>query len=476
VIKDLDDYNKFIENKNKFIVNKGFTCDADLIEKYNMFEHQSDMVKLALKKGKFAIFADTGLGKSIMGLSWCNEIHEKYNEPVLICTPLSVADQFIKEASKFNIEHCKIISNTVDIINGINIINYEKLHKIDTEKFIAVCLDESSILKSFTGKVRSNIIDSFKNTKFKLCESATPSPNDYMEFMNHCEFLDVMEGNSMLSMFFTHDGGDTSKWIIKPHAKESFFEFLTTWALFIKNPIDYGYDFDMSKELPSLIIKDVIIDSSSGKEIDANDIIGIVNNNTESYSMTDRRNNRKITLKYRCDKVKQIVNTNDEKYLIWCDLNDESDELNKIIDKAEDLQGKHNIDQKIDKMNRFSNNELDVLITKPKIAGFGMNWQHCRNVIFCGISDSYEQFYQSIRRCYRYGQKRDVNVYVVCTEKDLVVLENIKRKEKNHNDLYNNTIKYSMYELKGIHKEKKDNIYNATKQFNKPNFLIKGKK
>lgn len=418
-------YDEFLQQKDLLTVSTGFTVDRDKLSD-KLFDFQRDIVRWALAKGKAAIFADCGLGKTLMQLEWCSQIWSHMDDKgmdcrVLILAPLSVAAQTKKEGEKFgyNVNICETQN---DVISGINITNYEKLDKFDCSSFDAVVLDESSILKSFTGKVKQQILDSFADTPYKLACTATPAPNDFMELGNHAEFLGVTTRGEMLSMFFVHDGGQTSKWRLKGHAESMFWQWMASWSVFINNPSDLGYD-STGYELPQLNIKQIIVDGDEPV--------------TEPMTLTQRRQARKESLELRCQAAAKLVNSNDEQWLVWCDLNDESHRLWELCEDSFEVKGSDKNQYKIETMLDFSADRIKCLVTKPKIAGFGMNWQQCHNMVFVGLSDSYEAYYQALRRCWRFGQKHPVNVYIVISAKEGAVKDNIERKQADHDKMKN---------------------------------------
>lgn len=404
-------YKDFIDNKNFILENNGFDIDKSELND-SMFDFQKDIVRWALKKGRSAIFADCGMGKTLMQLEWAKKIGGK----VLIVAPLSVTTQTQKEGEKFGYK-VTICENQSDVQEGINITNYEKLDKFECNVFNGVVLDESSILKSFTGRIRTQIIEYFQKTPYKLACTATPAPNDFMELGNHSEFLGVMTRSEMLSMYFVHDGGETSKWRLKRHAESIFWQWMASWAVFIDNPANLGYEVE-GYDLPKLHIHQIIVDGDEPS--------------TENLTLTQRRQARKDSLESRCQAAANLVNSNDEQWLVWCDLNDESHRLWELCIDSWEIKGSDKPKYKTETMIDFSNDEIKCLITKPKIAGFGMNWQQCHNMIFVGLSDSYEAYYQALRRCWRFGQNEEVNVYIVISSKEGCVKENIERKEKDN--------------------------------------------
>ncbi len=408
------DYEDFLKTKRFVLESSGFDIDKSELNQM-MYEFQQDIVRWALAKGRACIFADCGLGKTLMQLEWSYQIHKHTGGKVLILAPLSVCEQTKREGQMFGYD-VTICESQSDVTDGINITNYEKLDKFIANEFTAVVLDESSILKSFTGKVRTAIIDNFANVPYKLACTATPAPNDYMELGNHSEFCGVMTRSEMLAMFFVHDGGETSKWRLKGHAEDVFWQWMASWCVFVDNPKNLGYEID-GYDLPKLNIQEIIVDGNEPT--------------TESLTLTERRQARKDSLQLRCEQAAELVNNSDEQWLVWCDLNDESHRLHELINESVEVQGSDKDSHKSSSMLNFSNGEIKCLVTKPKIAGFGMNWQNCHNMIFTGLSDSYEQFYQALRRCWRFGQWHEVNVYIIISAKEGCVKQNIERKQKD---------------------------------------------
>lgn len=381
-----------------------------------LYPFQEAITRWALARGRAAIFADCGLGKTPIQLAWASKIPGN----VLILAPLAVSTQTQKEGKKFGIE-VNLASCQEDIKPGINITNYEKLHKFNVKNFTGVVLDESSILKSYTGHFRNTIIKSFANTKYKLACTATPAPNDYMELGNHAEFIGAMTRTEMLACFFIHDGSSTQNWRLKGHADGPFWEWLTEWAVMLKDPSDIGFEDDRFT-LPELKIHNHTVKCKMS--FDENSLIPEVN------TLKERRKARWESLPQRIEKAKEII-TEKDSWVIWCNLNKESSESAKAIPDAKEITGSDKNEYKSETMLGFKKNNPRVLVTKPKISGFGMNWQHCNHVMFMGLSDSYEQFYQAVRRCWRFGQTKPVHVHIIISEAERNVLNNIKRKEKD---------------------------------------------
>ena len=310
---------------------------------------------------------------------------------------------------------------------------------------------------------QSRIIDSFINTPYKLACTATPAPNDYMELGNHAEFLGVMSRTEMLAMYFVHDGGDTSKWRLKGHAESKYWEWVATWAAVLKKPSDLGYS-DEGFMLSELNIQTHFVES----EADEGMLVVM-----PAQTLQDRREARKKSLDDRVQVAADLVNNSNEQWLVWCDFNAESELLSKTINDAVEVKGADKLEHKEDSMIRFATGEIKALVTKPSIAGFGMNWQNCNNMIFCGLSDSYEQFYQAVRRCWRFGQKKPVNVHIIISEKEESVLLNIKRKEEDAQKMAENMVKYTAkITAAEIHKTKRDTTeYKPDKEMIIPKWL-----
>jgi len=433
------DYNNFLANKTQFNKPKGFK-----IKQLNpmLYDFQRDIVKWSLRRGMSAIFADCGLGKTPMQLEWAQKVHEHTGSNVLILAPLAVSQQTVREGDKFGIK-VKYCRNQKDVEKGITITNYEMLDAFDGE-YQGVVLDESSILKSYSGVFRNKIIERFIDTDFKLACTATPAPNDYMELANHAEFLGILKRQEMLSRFFVHDGGDTQQWRLKGHAEDKFWQWLCSWSVMIKKPSDLGYEDD-GFVLPELNINEIIV------PVDMTESAGEMLFRMPAETLQGRQKERRLTIDKRVSACAALINGSDEPWLIWCNLNDESANLKDKILNSVEIKGADKRQHKEDAMLGFTTGEIKRLITKPKIAGFGMNWQHCNNIAFVGLSDSYEQFYQAVRRCWRFGQKKQVNCTIITAETEGAVVENIKRKEKNATKMALEMVKHmSVYNKENI--------------------------
>jgi DNA modification methylase len=403
------EYSEFLKAKQKSIIHSGFEIAESELNPL-LFPFQKFIIKRALKAGKYAIFADCGLGKTFMQLEWANQVSKKTNKPVLILAPLAVKGQTIKEMAHFNIPS-----------DFIEVWNYEQLDNLDCNKYSGIVLDESSILKNFEGSIKKQIIENFARTPYKLACTATPSPNDPMELGNHAEFLDVMSRNEMLAMYFVHDGGETAKWRLKGHAVKMFYQFIGTWAIMLNKPQDIGFEMD-GYNLPSLnlIEKEIKTLKRENGRIFNDAIISATNFNQEL----------RITKFERLDEVAKIVNDSDENFIIWIKQNEEGELLKKLIPDAIEVSGSDIPEYKEKMLLGFANNEFRVLITKTKIASFGMNYQNCRNQVFASLDFSFEGLYQSIRRSYRFGQKSEVNIYLITTDTMANVKAAIDLKQK----------------------------------------------
>lgn len=419
------EYSDFLETKKKRVVESGFEVNENELNK-NLFDFQKHIVKKALKAGKYAIFADCGLGKTIMQLEWAKQVTIKTNKPVLVLCPLAVSGQTIKEGKKFGIlvEKYKDAELNNDLYNctqGIYISNYEQLENIDCDIFSGIVLDESSILKNYSGAYKNLIIDKFANTQYKLACTATPSPNDELEIGNHAEFLNICSSQDMRSVYFVTDKdlikGD--KYRLKKHAEKEFYKWISTWSIVISSPVDCGFD-GSTYILPKLKISEIKIQTSKQNN-------GLLFNSV-SVSATDFNKELRRSFYERLDAVIETVNNSSEKWIIWCKLNDESDYLQQKINDCKQVKGLDKQEYKEATLLGFANNEFKVLITKPKIAMFGLNYQNCNNQIFASLDFSFEQNYQCIRRSWRFGQKNDVNIYLVTTDTMQNVINTINDK------------------------------------------------
>jgi hypothetical protein len=431
-------YQQFLESKRFEFQTKGIEIERSDLNSY-LKDHQLDITRWALKKGRAAVFAGTGLGKTIIQLEWAEKVHKQTEGKILVLAPLAVASQTVREGQKIdlNINLCRQQS---DVKSGINITNYEMLHKFNPQEFDGVVLDESSILKAYNGKTRTEIIESFRNTPFRLACTATPSPNDYMELGNHSEFLGVMSRSEMLSMFFVHDGGETQKWRLKGHAESKFWEWVSSWAVMIQKPSDLGYD-DGDYNLPPLNIVDHVVKTDKPLE-------GVLVRE-EARTLQERQQARRDSIEERVAHCADIVNATDKPFLIWCGLNGESEMIRKAIPDAVEVTGSDSPEYKEKAMMDFADGKIRVLVSKTSICGFGMNWQHCADMAFVGLTDSFEAVFQAIRRCYRFGQKNPVNVQMIVSDLEGAVSENLKRKERDFEVMAAEMLKHTRKIMEG---------------------------
>ena len=427
-------YEDFLKSKEIRYDSCGFEPETD---NPKLFQWQSDIVRWALMKGRSAIFADCGLGKTPMQLQWAAEVSRHEGKPVLICAPLAVAKQTQREGVKFDVP-VTVCRKGVDVKPGVNVTNYEMLEHFDAEVFAGVVLDESSILKDASSSTRKMLTEKFRNTPYKLCCTATPSPNDFMELGTHSDFLGVMTQPEMLATFFCHDGGNTSKWRLKGHAEQKFFEWVASWACCITNPSDLGYD-GSDFILPELEIKEIVTKTKDMANREGQYLMFA----ETALSLNERREARRNSLTDRVEAAAEIANATDEQVLVWCDLNSESEALAGAIDGAVEVRGSQTPDFKENAMNGFTDGVNRVLVSKPSIAGWGMNWQQCNTMIFVGLSDSFEAYYQAVRRCWRFGQKRPVTVYIIISEAEGCVKQNIERKHADAQRMTKELVKFT---------------------------------
>lgn len=482
-------YEEFLASKRIEDVVCGFKVPPAELNQ-NLFPFQRAIVGWALQRGRAGIFASTGLGKALMALEWANQVHKFTGKSVIIVTPLAVAEQTKREGIKFGIQS-KVIRQTSDIFSsgeddedvdyealakaagisvtkldetdkaatGINICNYEVLKNIDCREFVGVALDEASILKNYSGTVRSMIIDTFCKTPYRLSLSATPAPNDYMELGNQSQFLGILSYHEMLSMFFVHDSGETQKWRLKGHAREEFWKWMCSWAVNIRKPSDLGYEDD-GYNLPTLTIHTEIIPTELEKK--------------ERLSLQDASKLRRSTIDLKVAKCKEIVERYpDDYWLIWCGLNEESKKLTKEIAGAIELTGSETVKKKEEKLLGFQEQKFKRMVSKCEIAGFGLNYQHCSKQVFCGMDFSFESEYQAIRRSWRFGQKNPVDVWIVVTDAEAPILTNIQSKEDAFHDMFLNMAANMKEESKREIEQatKLEDSYNAVKNMVLPAFL-----
>jgi len=415
-------YKSFIKSKSKREIPTGFN---PINTNEYLFDFQKAIVEWACKRGRAAIFADTGLGKTAMQAEWAHQVNKSTGGNVLIVAPLCVAQQTVEESAKFNV-HIEYCRNQDHVKPGISITNYEMLDKFDPNYFSGVVLDESSILKAHDSKTRAKIIDMFQATPYRLSCTATPSPNDHMELGNQAEFLGVMTSVEMLAMFFVHDGGDTSQWRLKGHGKDRFWEWISTWAVCIRNPSDLGFD-GTNYVLPGLNLHECVLPVY--EPLDGQLFSGI------AQTLSERREAKRNSLGDRVKAAADLVNSHTRPAIVWCHLNDESKALTASIPDAIEVTGSMSVDEKEKAIMSFTNGKKRVIVSKPSICGFGMNWQHCHDMVFAGLDDSYESMYQAIRRIYRFGQKSVCDVHLISSASEGAVKSNLERKKAQADEM-----------------------------------------
>ncbi len=416
----MTDYAEFV--RDKFVAHTPSGIASGFSLPGSMFSHQSALTAWALRRGRAAVFADTGLGKMLIELACADAVRRHTKRPVMIHTPLAVAAQIAAEGRRFGIE-ATVVREASELTPGINIANYERLHKFDTSVFGGVVLDESGCIKHHDAKTFRALTDAYLDTPFKLPASATPAPNDWTELGTHAEFLGVCTRAEMLAEFFTHDGGDTSVWRLKGHARALFWKWVATWGAMIRKPSDLGFD-DSAYNLPPLHLHEHAVESDAP----LNGMLFAM----EAQTLSERRAARRGSLDQRVAACAATVNAEpDQSWVVWCDLNDEGDALTEAIDGAVQIAGRDTTEVKEQRLLDFAEGCTRVLVTKGSIAGWGLNWQHSARMAFVGVTDSFETYYQCVRRQWRFGQKRPVHVHLFSSSQEGAVAANLKRKERD---------------------------------------------
>lgn len=390
-----------------------------------LFPFQRHVVEWAIRNGRAAMFEECGLGKTLQQLEWARQVAQHTGGAVILLTPLAVASQTLAESERFGIPS-RIVRQAEDVAPGINITNYEKLDLFDGVEFAGVVLDESSILKNFTGKTRIKLTQRFATTPYRLCCTATPSPNDYTEFGQHADFLGICTPGQMLATYFINDTFNTGDWRLKKHAENEFWAWVASWAACVGSPSDIGYDDD-GYILPALNLETITVDVDERAQDGSEELF-----KHATLSATTMHRELRETAAERAQAVADLVNVSEEPWIVWCNTNVEADELKSRIIGAVEVRGSDKPEHKEKRLSAFTNGETRVLISKPSICGFGMNWQHCRNVAFVGLSYSFEDFYQALRRSYRFGQTKEVNAYIIQARTEGAILQTIKRKIEQH--------------------------------------------
>lgn len=455
-------YEAFVSRKLSRVPPTGISGDLSLPA--SLFGHQSALTRWALRRGRAAIFADTGLGKTSMELAWGAEVARYTAKPVILLTPLAVAAQTVAEGARIGIP-VTLCRDGNDVRPGLNVTNYDRLHRFDCSVFGGVAPDESSIIKHHDAKTFATLSEAFRDTPFKLPATATPAPNDWTELGTHAEFLGICTRAEMLAEFFTHDGGDTSVWRLKGHARQAFWQWVCSWGALIRRPSDLGFD-DSAYALPPLMLHEHLVET----EQSTNGMLFAM----EAQTLSERREARKASLEERVAECARVVNAEaGEPWVVWCDLNAEGDALTKAIRGAVQIAGADDTDTKEERLQAFAAGKFRVLVSKPSICGWGLNWQHSARMAFVGVTDSYEAYYQAVRRCWRFGQKRPVHVHIFASKAEGAVVANLKRKEREAQQMAESlsaeTHDAVMAEVSGL--QRQTNTYNAGRPVAVPGFL-----
>ena len=458
-------YDDFVSTKLTRVPPTGIPESVDLPP--SLFDFQRAIVGWALKRGRAAIFADTGLGKSRMQVAWADAVNRHTGHDVLILAPLAVAAQTVEEAESIGIR-VKQCRDGSEVESGITITNYDRIHRFDCSRFGAVVLDESSVIKHHTSKTLQLLLEAFDQTPFKLCATATPAPNDWTELGTHAEFLGICSQTEMLAEYFVHDGGDTQTWRLKGHARAQFWRWVASWASLVRNPSDLGFD-GSRYILPPLNVHQHTVKSEGHDQQETGMLFAL-----EASTLSERRDARRSSLERRVTKCAEMVNADHQPWIVWCDLNAEGDALRAAIPGAVEIRGSDDPDEKERRLLDFAHGKIRVLITKPSIAGFGLNWQHCARMAFVGVTDSWESYYQAVRRCWRFGQQREVDVHIIASDLEGAVVANLSRKEADAkvmaDALSAETRDAVMAEVTGA-MGRQTNEYAAKKAINIPNWL-----
>jgi SNF2 family DNA or RNA helicase len=447
-------YEEFIRNKSQIGTKSGFepVWMPDFL-----FGFQKKLVGWSQEKGKAALFEDCGLGKTPQQLVWAENIVRKTGKRVLILTPLAVAHQTVDEGQKFGIEVRRSING--ELFTGINVTNYERLHLLKPEDFVAVVADESSRLKAFDGTTRQQVTEFIRCIAYRLLCTATAAPNDYIELGTSSEALGELGYMDMLQRFFKNDQNsshvnrnwDGAQWRFKGHAEKSFWKWVCSWSRAIRKPSDLGFD-DSDFKLPPLVEQEHCVKASRL----APDMLFAL----EAVGLNEQREERRRTIEERCNRIMELVKDTGDPALVWCHLNPEGDLLEKLISDSEQVSGSDSDEVKEEKFTRFAKGQTRVLVTKPKIGAWGLNFQHCAHVTSFP-SHSFEQYYQGVRRCWRFGQKREVRVDIVTTEGEKSVLRNLKRKSAAADKMFSDLVAQmndSMGISRGVKFKKKERV------------------
>lgn len=415
------DYQDFLAAKRISSQPTGFDVDKSDLNPA-MHGWQADLTQWALRRGRAAFFWDCGLGKSIAQLEWARHAVQRTGKPVLILAPILVGWQTVEEAKKFNVEcDVRFVLEACDCGDGINITNYERLHKFGADRFGGVVLDEAQILKSYMGVRKRQIIDKFARTPYKLSATATPAPNDLLELGNQADFLDVMPANEMIARWFISDSMHAGKYRLRKHGAADYWRWVSSWAVSLGSPADIGHDAT-GYVLPEMRVTEKIVNSTDS---------WFGSGDTRNASATNVHDEKRKSLEDRCRAVAELTNNSDEQWIVWCATDYEADELKRVVTDCVEIRGKHTENHKEKGLKSFLAGQTRVMITKPEIGGYGLNLQCCHNTTWFA-SYSFEKFYQAVRRIYRYGQKFPVNVHLIASEKELGIIDTVKKKIAAH--------------------------------------------
>lgn len=425
-------YQQFLKQKMRRWTGSGFQCDDALLPSRRFSDYQRAIVRWACKKGRAGVFADTGLGKTVMQLAWAQQVHAYTGGRVLILAPLAVSWQTCGEAERYGMQ-AKVVQEQAECDAPICITNYEKLHRFDASSFQGIVLDESSILKSFQGRMKNKLIDAFQETPYRLACTATPSPNDHLELGNHSDFLGIMPQKEMLARWFVNDLMGNMSWRLKGHAKSDFWRWVSSWAVSLRKPSDLGF-LDDGYSLPALKIEHVPVEAT-GITVDGALFADA------SLSATNLHNVMRQTAPFRAKRAAELLASEpDESWLLWTHTNYEADEMRALDLGLTEVRGSDSEAHKEKALLGFADGSVKRMISKPSICGFGMNWQQCARMMFVGMNYSYESFYQAVRRCWRFGQTRDVIVKVLATDHEFNLLDVIAKKQRDHRTMQDEMI------------------------------------
>lgn len=437
----MNTYHDFLQSKRTIAQTAGIEVALDDIHS-TLFDWQKVIVQWALRRGRAALFCECGTGKSFMQIVWADIIHRYTGRDLLILAPLAVAKQTVTEGAKLGITVTPCRSQS-DVRTGISIANYEMLEHFDTAHFVGVVLDESSLLKSFMGKTKRALVESFASTPYKLACTATPAPNDHMELGNHAEFLGIMPSTEMLMRWFINDTMQNGHYRLKGHAERDFWAWVASWAISLRRPSDIGYSNE-GFVLPELRIERRYVETDLTVGVEEGQLFRL-----PIMSATTLHKEKRLTVSARAQAVADLVNSSQDTFVVWCNTNYEADELIPLILDAVEVRGSESIAEKERKLLAFTNGETRTIICKPSMFGYGLNWQHCHRMVFAGLDYSFENFYQAIRRCYRFGQTRPVEVAIIAANTEAPLITAIERKVRDHqrmSDSMTNTALLSLRE------------------------------